>query len=72
MTALRDYAMLLKIKPKNLQSQYPFVHMDNQLVSKTLNQIGLMYKNLTIDDKDKKNKKGGAIHTNVVTIITGT
>lgn len=45
--ALKYYSQLLKVKPKKLQSRYPFSSMDAELVQKTLKRIELVYQDLT-------------------------
>jgi hypothetical protein len=45
--ALRYYNEMLKVKPKVLQSKYPFSAMDEEDVTRTMKQIELVYQNLT-------------------------
>lgn len=45
--ALNHYNELLKVKPRLLQSKYPFSAMDEEDVEKTMKQIELVYQNLT-------------------------
>jgi hypothetical protein len=74
--ALDQYNELLKVKPMELQSKYPFSAMNEEEVVRTLKQIELVYQNLTPTVsafvlKDKKNdekKIGGSINT--ITIFT--
>ena len=78
---LKYYNEMLKVKPKNLKSKYPFSAMDEEEVSKTLKQIELVYQNLTPtvsafvrkDDKSKngktntwKKKKGGGANPIII------
>lgn len=61
--ALYQYYEILKIKPKELQTKYPFSAMDDEDVAKTLKRIELVYQNLTpgvsafiLDDESKSGK----------------
>lgn len=45
--ALHHYNEMLKVKPKVLQSKYPFSAMDEETVARTMKQIELVYQNLT-------------------------
>lgn len=82
-TALEYYNELLKVKPRALQSKYPFSAMDEKDVARTLKRIELVYQNLTPTvsafvrkDSDSKSgktdtwkkKRGGGDHT--ITIFT--
>jgi hypothetical protein len=80
--ALQHYNEILKVKPKALQSKYPFSAMDEEDVTRTMKQIELVYQNLTPvvsafvrkDNNSKssktdtwKKKKGGGGHP--ITIV---
>ena len=47
--ALQNYNEMLKVKPRVLQSKYPFPAMDEEGVARTMKQIEVMYQNLTPD-----------------------
>jgi hypothetical protein len=47
--ALQHYNEMLKVKPMVLQSKYPFSAMDEEVVTRTMKQIELVYQNLTPD-----------------------
>jgi hypothetical protein len=77
--SLEHYNELLKVKPRSLQSKYPFSAMDEEDVTRTLKQIELVYQNLTPelsafvrkDDsngKPGKQKKGGDVYN--ITVFT--
>ena len=67
---LEQYESLLKIKPKELQTNYPFSTMSEEKVTETMKQIELVYQHLSPDNsrhilqnskkkKKHKFKKGG-------------
>lgn len=64
---LQYYEELLKIKPLQLQTKYPFSAMDEEKVSKTLKSIELEYqqlKHVFVDrnaGRKKNTKRGGGI-----------
>lgn len=80
--ALKHYTEILKVKPKILQSKYPFSMMDEEDVVRTMKQIELVYQNLTPDvsafvrmdnnnsrgKTNKWKKRGGGVHS--ITIFT--
>lgn len=69
MPKLDDYKILCQVKPKSLQTKFPYASMDDEQISKTLKRIELVYQHLVPHLVEKsKSKKGGGIKQ--ITVVT--
>lgn len=74
--ALAHYNDLLKVKPKNLRTKYPFIVMDESCIIKTMKRIELVYKNISpntsllVNKNSKKPNKTIGAGKKIITIFT--
>jgi hypothetical protein len=54
---LKNYDLLLAVKPPSLKSQYPFAKMDEKEVNQTLKQIELVYQNIVVEVPDRNKNR---------------
>lgn len=67
---LKKYNDLLKVKPLNLQTKYPYSIMSEEEIVKTMKEIEMTYQNLQgYFTNDKRPKRGGGV-TAQITIFT--
>lgn len=66
---LKDYRILCQVKPKSLQTKYPYTSINDEHITKTMKRINLIYKHLTPEHVKKEKKKIGGGKYDQITVV---